>query len=185
MQSIILDSGKVLTIRKATGKDAVQMLDYLKTIGGESDNLTFGAEGIPLTVAEEASYLDKLSAHKIYTSLIGLVQDEIVSAISINGNDRPRLRHNAELGISVRKDYWHQGIAKAMIGAMLDFVKKVGIVNNIHLNVRIDNLYAIRLYESFGFVKTGIYPKQLHIRGQYFDTQMMNLILDQKERITL
>lgn len=185
MQSIILDSGKVLTIRKATGKDAAQMLDYLKTIGGESDNLTFGAEGIPLTVSEEESYLEKLSTHKIYTSLIGLVQDEIVSAISINGNDRPRMRHNAELGISVRKDYWHQGIAKAMMGAVLDFIKQVGIVNNIHLNVRIDNLHAIRLYESFGFVKTGIYPKQLIIRGQYFDTQIMNLILDQKERITL
>ncbi|MEI3129722.1 MAG: hypothetical protein V8S89_02340 [Oscillospiraceae bacterium] len=28
-------------------------MDYLKQLGGETDNLSFGAEGLPFTVAEE------------------------------------------------------------------------------------------------------------------------------------
>ena len=32
-------------------EDAAAVLAYVKQIGGETDNLTFGPEGLPLTVA--------------------------------------------------------------------------------------------------------------------------------------
>ena len=35
-------------IVRAQAKDAAALLEYLKIIGGETDNLSFGAEGVPL-----------------------------------------------------------------------------------------------------------------------------------------
>ena len=45
------------TITPAKPADAAAILDYLKQLGGETDNLSFGAEGLPFTVAEEKAYL--------------------------------------------------------------------------------------------------------------------------------
>ena len=36
-----------ITYRTAVPSDAVQILEYLKQVGGETDNLSFGADGIP------------------------------------------------------------------------------------------------------------------------------------------
>lgn len=38
-----------LIIRKARKEDSKALIDYTKIVGGESDNLTFGKEGIPLS----------------------------------------------------------------------------------------------------------------------------------------
>ncbi len=48
----------MITIRKATKDDACKILEYCKKVGSQTDNLTFGKEGIPLTVEEEKKYLE-------------------------------------------------------------------------------------------------------------------------------
>lgn len=45
-------------IVRAQAEDAAALLDYLKIIGGETDNLSFGSEGVPLDEEAERSYLD-------------------------------------------------------------------------------------------------------------------------------
>ena len=45
------------TIERARPEDAAALLDYLKIIGGETDNLSFGPEGVPLSVEAEQDYL--------------------------------------------------------------------------------------------------------------------------------
>lgn len=39
----------MIEIRKAVPSDAERILDYCKAVGAESDNLTFGAEGVSIT----------------------------------------------------------------------------------------------------------------------------------------
>ena len=46
-----------LTIRPAHSEDAAAILAYLRQIGAESDNLTFGPEGLPITEEQERQYL--------------------------------------------------------------------------------------------------------------------------------
>lgn len=38
-------------------EEAAALLDYLKIVGGETDNLSFGAEGVPLGLEAEQDYL--------------------------------------------------------------------------------------------------------------------------------
>ena len=44
-------------ITQVRPEDAAALLDYLKCVGGETDNLSFGPEGVPLDVEAETQYL--------------------------------------------------------------------------------------------------------------------------------
>ena len=48
---------QMFEIDQARPEDAAQLLAYLKRVGSETDNLTFGAEGLPGTAEQEAAYL--------------------------------------------------------------------------------------------------------------------------------
>ena len=41
-----------IEIRKALKDDAEELLNLMKILGNETDNLTFGEEGLPFTVDE-------------------------------------------------------------------------------------------------------------------------------------
>ena len=45
-----------IVIREATTEDAKALMEYTKTIGGESDNLTYGSEGMPITLEQEKAF---------------------------------------------------------------------------------------------------------------------------------
>ena len=49
-----------IKIEKALPEDAENILEYLKIVGGETDNLTFGAEGMPISIEEERDYIASL-----------------------------------------------------------------------------------------------------------------------------
>ena len=47
----------LFVIERARAEDAAALLDYLKIVGGETENLSFGAEGVPLDLETEQDYL--------------------------------------------------------------------------------------------------------------------------------
>lgn len=53
----------------------------------------------------------------------------------------------------VLPEFQHQGRAKTLLLTFMDSLHKRGI-NQVSLEVAVNNQIAIRLYESFGFVKT-------------------------------
>ena len=50
-------NNSLFVIERAQPEEAAALLDYLKIIGGETDNLSFGAEGVPLSLEAEQDYL--------------------------------------------------------------------------------------------------------------------------------
>ncbi len=162
-----------LHIRKAKFSDAQTILDYLLVIGSESDNLTFGSEGLGITLEDETKMIETISMSDNSVMLLGLIDDQLVSVANLSGRSRERLKHYATLGISVRQAYWHQGIGKAMMKKLIDFAQKNDFLELIELEVRSDNHHAIHLYESFGFKQVGIMPKLMKINGSYYDTLVM------------
>lgn len=177
MEEILLRSGETLRIRRPSAADAEAMLAYLKAVGGESDNLLFGAEGVPYTVEQERDLLAKLADAKTSAMLIGTIDDRIVSVVNVNAPTRARTAHTCEIGVSVRKDCWHKGVGSAMMAHLVRFARSTGVLEVIHLSVRSDNVHAIRLYEKTGFVRIGTYEKYMKIDGKYHDVLLMNLYL--------
>ena len=164
-----------LIIEKVRPEDAAALLEYLKAVGGESDNLTFGAEGIPATLAEEEAFLRGQAARTRSVMLLAREKGEIVGDGHIEAFSR-RMSHRAGLGITVRKRAWGQGVGTALMERLIAHAREQKI-EIIELQVRSDNARAIRLYEKFGFVKIGHYPGFLKVNGVNAACDLMNLYL--------
>ena len=175
---ITLRDGRAVRIRRARPEDAGAVLDYLRRVGGETLNLTFGAEGPGLTEAEEQEYLARVAASDNSLAIVAVVGDEIVGSLTLDGGRRARLRHAGEFGISVAQAYAGQGIGKALIAYMLAWAERGGVVRKINLKVRADNEPAIRLYERMGFVLEGRTTRDTLIDGKFSDCLLMGRDVD-------
>lgn len=157
-------------------QDASAILDFLKTVGGESDNLTFGKEGVPFSVESEESYIKSLNENPNSIMLLAKRNGKIVGNASFERISTNRMNHRGTFGISVLKEEWGKGIGSMLLKAIIDFAKQTG-ANIISLEVRSDNVRAIKLYEKFGFEKLGTFKGFFKIDDEYIDFDLMNLYL--------
>jgi RimJ/RimL family protein N-acetyltransferase len=173
-----LRDGRLARIRRAVPDDAGPVLEYLRGVGGETPNLTFGAEGPGLKESEERDYLARVAESDNSLAILALVGDTIVGGLTFDGGHRPRLRHAGEFGISVAQAYAGLGIGRAMIEYMLEWAERSGVVRKINLKVRVDNAGAIRLYERMGWVHEGRTTRDTLIDGQFNDCLLMGRAVD-------
>ena len=169
---------KNIIIRKAQIEDAQSILDYLDQIGKESDNLTFGEEGIGYTLEDEEKMIQGYEENLNSTMFIALDLNQIVSIGNLSASKRERTKHISVLGISVLKSHWRMGIGKQMMNTLIEFAKQAPDTKSIHLEVRSDNHVAKHLYESVGFKKNTTIPKMMFIKDQYYDIDLMILDLE-------
>ena len=162
-------------IVRAQAEDAAALLEYLKIIGGETDNLSFGPEGVPLDAEAEQAYLAMQAESHDNIQLLAKVNGEIIGTASLN-RKRGRMYHRAEFGISLKKAWWGCGAAIVLAQGVLDFAKKAGI-EQVNLEVRSDNKRAIALYEKLGFRKLCTFPGFFKMNGELIDFDFMNLDL--------
>ena len=158
--------------RSAVPSDAAQLLDYLKTVGGETDNLTFGAAGIPFTVEQEAALLERIANSENSRFFLALDGERIVGNACVDGSANARMRHRRNLAITVLRDYWGRGVGSGLMERMIAFARESG-AELLSLEVRSDNERAKALYRKFGFSSFGTFPKYFKIDGQYFDVDCM------------
>lgn len=166
-----------IVTRKAKLEDAQAILDYLNTISTQSDNLSFGEEGIGYTLEEEIAMIEKINQSENQVMFLALDQDKIVSVANLSASSRERMKHHATLGISVLKDYWHLGIGTQMMKLIHEFAQKSSILEIIRLDVRSDNINAIHLYQKFGYEKIGCFAEEMKINGHYVSIDQMRVLL--------
>ena len=165
--------GRHLVIREAEGGDAGAALSYINTACGESDYLTFGPGEFTLTEEEEAAHFEQCKAAPNRLYILALIDARIVGILNFSSGHRPRTRHSGELGVSVLKACWGQGIASALFDALFAWARESGVITKINLQVRADNRRAIALYERKGFVVEGTLRKLMYINGVYYDDLWM------------
>ena len=146
-----------ITIRETLAEDAAQLVEYMKTVGAETAFL-------------EAVHQQKTSVH-----LAAFKDGEIIGDGSLTGLPR-RMSHRAELGLSVKKAYWNQGVGSTLMRELIRYAEENGI-ELLNLEVRSDNIRAVRLYERFGFQHIGTSPAYFKIDGRYADFELMYLDL--------
>ena len=142
---------KEIKVGKAVPEDAEKILAYSKIIGGETDNLTYGPEGISATVEQEKEFISSLADSKRRILFVAKYGDEVVGVADFSSVEHPRIGHRGSIGISVRKDMWGKGVGSMLMEHIIDFAKNVAKVDIVALQVRSDNESAIHLFEKFGF----------------------------------
>lgn len=167
----------MMQIRRATVADAEKILAYLRIIGGESDNLTFGAEGVPFTLEKEKEYLESILTSDRQLYLIAVEEGEVVGTAGFTAFARPRLAHRGEINISVKKSMWGKHVGTRLMEELIHFARETAKVEIISLEVRSDNARAIGLYKKFGFETVGRFEGFMKIHGENISCDMMRLQL--------
>lgn len=164
-----------ITIEQATPADAAAMLAYLRQVGGETNNLTFGAEGLPVSVEEEAAHIARLQNSPDGILLVAKAQGRIIGDASLARLPR-RMRHRGDFGIAVIREYWNRGVGGKLLDGIIRFAREHDF-DCIDLQVRCDNPGAIHLYEKFGFQKLCTYPGFFKLGEERVDFDFMCLHL--------
>ena len=164
-----------INIEKAASRDAALILEYLKQVGGETDNLTFGSEGLPFSVETEAEFIAGMENSCDNIMLIAKDSDKIVGCASLSRLPR-RMKHRGDFAISVAKEYWNRGIGSQLLERIITFAKD-NAFEVIDLQVRSDNKRAIHLYEKYGFEKIGEHPAFFKINNENISFNFMCLEL--------
>jgi RimJ/RimL family protein N-acetyltransferase len=152
------------------------MISYLNQVGGESDNLLIGENEftVPIEGVKRKLAMSKDSENSIV--LLALENDQIIARAELEGYYPARIRHRAKFSISVKKEYWNQGIGTEMIKRIFEQAKNLKI-RIIELEVIADNERGINLYHKMGFVDIGIYKDYFFVNGIFKDAVVMQKIL--------
>ena len=166
-----------IKIERARAADAEAILNFTKVCGGETDNLSFGPEGIQISLEEEERYIGSLENSDKSAFFVAKDGDLIVGTGNFSSFPQKRMAHRGKFGISVRKSHWNMGIGTELLGRILNFAKNTAKAEIISLEVRSDNKNAIRLYSKFGFEKIGTFRGYFKVNGELVDFDIMELFL--------
>lgn len=170
-----------LLIRTLQESDAAEVLAYTKSIGSESNFLSFGEEGIPVSVEAEAAFIKKYQNDRISGMWCVEHNHDIIGLCSFDANTNKRMAHRAGIALSVRKKYWHQGIGSLMMKKLISHAEKHPEITMLTLEVICDNKHAIHLYERFGFTICGCMHRFFHIGNSDYDAYFMECDLTKRK----
>ena len=156
-------NNKELIIREAKCSDGYNIISYFNEVGGETDNLMFGENGFFLSEEENKLYIEHMRVNKNSIMIVGIIDSEIVSVAQVSSMSGDRFMHNANLAISVKKEFWKNGIASIVMMKLINFSKGNGVISNLRLTVKSDNRNARNLYKKFGFEEVGVFKKSMYM----------------------
>ena len=131
-------------------------------------------KGVRYTAEEEARVLAGRKNDERCLMLVAEADGAIIACADVQSHGpKSRVAHRAELGISVRKDSWRQGIGSALMERLIAFSRGAGY-EQIELTAVAKNRRALNLYMKYGFTVYGTRPNGMkYADGSYVDDYLM------------
>lgn len=156
-----MKDGTPCVLRGATEKDAAEVLRSFKLTHAETDFLLTYPEENSFAEADEAKFLKAREESENEIEICAFVDGKLTGTAGIEAiGGKEKIRHRAELGIAIEREYWGRGIGKALMLACIECAKNAGYLQ-LELEVVTDNASAVRLYESVGFREFRPQPQRL------------------------
>ncbi len=153
-----LRDGRMALLRSPEpARDAGSMVEVLKTVCGETDFLSMGADEVDVTVPEEERWMADMNKSPKKLMILCEVEGEIAGMCHLHIGEKRREAHRGEIGISLLKKYWEQGIGTAMLEELSGVARQKGL-GYLELIVAEGNDRAIALYEKSGFALMHVTP---------------------------
>lgn len=176
--TVRLTDGTACLIRNAICSDAQALTEHMRTTAGETDNLLRYPEEISVDNTTRATMLNLLSDSRTSALLCALRNGVLTGTLSFSPiSNFSKCRHRAQLGVAVRRKFWHLGIGRALMDAGITLAREYKY-SSLELDVIDDNLRAIALYRSYGFTEHGRIPRAYRLKdGSYKSLILMHLFL--------
>jgi ribosomal protein S18 acetylase RimI-like enzyme len=143
--------------------------------------LAFGAsyeEGLEEPVSAVAERIGKIN--EAGDEIIGAFDEsgELVGVVGLRRERMLKFRHKGVIwGFFVRPDQQGKGLGRRLMDAALTKARSIEGLEQLTLVVAEANTTAQKLYESFGFERFGLEPREIKVNGGYYNSVYMWLKL--------
>lgn len=156
---ITLKNGKECCLRNGTESDGQAVLDNFILTHEETDYLLTYSDENSMDVTQESQFLKEKEESRNEIEIVAIVDDTVAGTAGIDAvGQKCKIRHRAEFGVSVAKEFWGMGIGGALTAACIECARAAGYIQ-LELEVVAENTKAIALYKKAGFVEYGRNPK--------------------------
>ena len=170
------EKGNII-IERAKACDTKEIRDFWKIVGGETDNLSFGSEGKPGTESEDYEKIKSIENSSTEAYFVAKKDSKIIGTAHYTASSRKRMNHRGTIGLCILQSESGKGLGTRFMQTLLDFAKNTAKSEIVSLEVRSDNINAIKLYQKFGFEKIGVFKGFFKIDGKLIDFDLMEKIL--------
>lgn len=171
-------NGKEILLRSAAPDEADMLIDYLKTVTGETRFLMCEPDEVKYTTEDEESFIKGHNESDNCLLILAFVNGEYAGNCSFEGKTSSRReKHRAGIGIALFQKYTGFGLGRLLLEVLLRKIKEQGY-EQAELTVVSGNDRAYHLYESLGFRESGRIPKaNKYDDGTYSDDIIMVMSL--------
>lgn len=176
-EKITLKNGKTALLRNGEAADGDAVFNVFNQTHAETDFLLTYPDENSFDPEREASFLQGKTDSPNEIEILAIIDDKIVGTAGISEiGTKVKIRHRAEFGVSVLREYWGLGIGKALTKACIQCAKDAGYTQ-LELNVVAENTKAISIYKKLGFEEFGRNPKGFLSRKSGFQELIYMLLV--------
>ncbi len=181
-QEVSLKDGRKVTVRSFTRDDQGKIRKFLNELVKEGALISFDRYVNPIEEREMArESLEKINRGDMVV-WVGEHDTRIIArALAKRGEKREQ--DNVSLSLYVAKEFRGLGLGTILLRMLISESKKVFRPRNLYLAAYSNNLPAISLYESEGFVKVGSLPGWSKYQNKYLDEIYMVYDPEQAKRL--
>lgn len=178
-KTVTLKDGRKCRLRSGAESDAQALLEIFVLTHKETDYLLTYPDEDAATLEGERQFLKEKAENGAGIELLAEVDGKVVGNAGFESvGTKEKIRHRANFGISVARDFWGLGIGRALTEACIECAKRAGYAQ-LELDAVTENQRAIALYKSVGFVEYGRNPRGFRSRlTGWQELALMRLELD-------
>ena len=175
-QRITLKNGNAAWLRNGDAPDGNAVFDIFNATHAETDYLLSYPDENSFDPEQEAHFLEEKTKSPNEIEIIAFIDGKIAGMAGIGAiGTKYKVKHRAEFGISILKEYWGLGLGRALTEACIQCARDAGYVQ-MELNVVSENKRAISLYQNLGFAEFGRNPKGFLSRTSGFQELIFMLL---------
>ena len=158
-QTVVLKNGIEALLRNGDVADGLAVFENFNLTHAETDYLLSYPDENSYDPDKEAKFLEEKTKSPNEIEIIAIIDGKIAGTAGIEAvGEKYKVKHRAEFGISILKEYWGLGLGRALATACIQCAKDAGY-EQLELDVVSENERALSLYRSLGFVEFGRNPK--------------------------
>ncbi len=182
-KTLTLRDGACVKLRSPAEDDAPRLLAYIDAVRRETTGILFAPEDELPTLEWERNWI---RGNREKTGIQIMAEDEagnMIALCSAGSDARYRIRHRADIGISVRAAWCERGLGTLLMKELVAWARAEPSVEVLTLGVYADNPRALRVYEKVGFTRDG--ERRWHVKrdGQFVNEVMMSCWVGEQPRI--
>jgi len=126
-----LKDGTTITIRTARPEDARHMLEHARAVFAEGEFLLSTLDDFRMTEEQETAWLQANRNDPGNLVIVAEYNGRIIGMLNFHSEERKRVKHHGELGMSVNRAWRDQGMGRALLCTLIAWAEQHPVLEKL------------------------------------------------------